>query len=226
MRSVALALLCLALSTAGRANTVIQLKLDGNFPADYTQYAWTATTGQAENEYVDPYITYLTGGIYNNTLVYSFCFDFNAPTGAGVTYTGQFETFTDPADLEATFLMNEVNRDGLLNAPIAERGAISTAIWQIMNPSSNESLNPFPNDPAAQTYITQAVTAVTNGWWTSADAAEFPIWIPDNTAIQRFGIIVPGQPAVPLPEPGSVTLIGAGIAALAMWRRRSGRAAR
>jgi len=210
----------LALSTVSHANTIIQLTLDSNFPADYEVYSYTSTTGQAENNIpIDPYITYLTGGSFNNTEVWSFCFDFYSPTTVGQTYSGSFETFTDPSDLESTFLINELNGLGKTDAPLATRGAISTAIWQLMNPSSATGESPFPDDPAAVPYISQAATAVANGWWTAADAAAFPIWVPQNSQVQRFGIILLTQTPTGLPEPSGWALAGLGVLGLVVLRR-------
>jgi len=219
-------MLCLALCGTARAGSIINLELDGNFTSPtYEFYSYTSTAGQAENNIaIDPYITYLTGAGYNDTEVYSFCFDFNAPTTVGQLYPGSLETFTDPSDLEATYLMNELNALNTINAPLATRGAISTAIWQIMNASSNTGINPFPDDPAAQAYISQAVTAVDNGWWTAGDSAQYPMWVPENQDLQRYGIILLEQDSIPLPEPGSFGLIGWGIFGLAVaarFRRRS-----
>jgi len=223
MVKIILGFLCLALSTAVHAGAIVSLELDGNFYGDYTFYSYTSTTGQAEDDIpVDPYLTYLTGDGYNNTLVYSFCYDFNSPTEVGELYTGTFETFTDPASLEATYLINQLNGLGLIDAPLDTRGAIATAIWQIMNPSSTTSISPFPDAPAAQSWIIQAETAVNNGWWTSADSAEFPTWVPQDSTLQRFGLVLPPMTgtSVLMPEPGSLALIGCGLAGLAAMARK------
>jgi PEP-CTERM motif len=223
MNKLAIGTLCLVLSTVSRANTILSLTLDPDFPGDYAFYSYTSTGGQAESNIpVDPYIAYLTGGSYNNTAFWSFCFDFNSPTTVGQAYSGSFETFTDSSDLEATYLMNKLDTVGLANASLAVRGAISTAIWEIMNPSSATKLTPFPGDPAAQSYEAEAANAVAKGWWTSSDAALFPIWVPQNSTIQRFGLIPPNQTPVSLPEPGSPALVGLGVSGLVVmgWRRR------
>jgi hypothetical protein len=146
----------------------------------------------------------------------------NAATNIGTTYSGSVEPVTDfigstSTDImEATYLGNELMNDGGLNAPLATKGAISTAIWQIMNASSTTGVTPFPSNPAAQPYIADAVVAVGNGTWTVADANLYTTWMPDDIAsIQRFD-----APA-PTPEPGSFILFGTGLLGLAaFWLRR------
>ena len=205
-----------------RANPIIYLTLDSNYPNDYAFYTYTDTSGVLHtNVPIGPYIGYLNGGGYNNLLVYGFCYDLDSPTYVGTQYSGTIQPY-DPSDLtsseEASYLVNELQLLGGVTAPLAIRGAISMAIWEIMNASSHTKMTPFPSDPAAQPYEAQAAAAVADGLWTSADTAMFPIWIPQNTSIQRFGLILSAEPA----SLAMVILGIAGIAVLAGWRKAKG----
>jgi len=218
----------LVFCTAAHALTIIDLELATPLSSPtYTFYSYTATTGEQEtNIPIGPYTTYLTGGSYNDTQVQAFCYDLNNPTDVGTTYQGTLNTPTDPSDMEATYLINQINvLEKGNNLPLATQGAIDFAIWQIMNASSNNPSNPFPDDPTSQSWITQAQTAVTDGWWTAADSAVYPVWEPTsaNSGVQRFGLILPGTSPVPTPEPGTCVLIGLGMIGLSLALRRKRR---
>jgi hypothetical protein len=226
-------MLCLFLSfqflpPAARADT-INLTLDGNFSSpDYSWYTYTDTAGASQTDPVGPYITYLSGGAYSNTLAYTFCYDINSETDVGTSYSGQFEVLTDTATMEATYLINELNVLGGFYAPLDERGAISLAIWEIMYPSSTTNGPVFDSDPAAQPYELEAADAVEDGSWTAADSALYPTWVPDDSDLQRFGVILDGVTAVttdsPTPEPASFGLMALGVIGLAaLSSNRSGR---
>jgi hypothetical protein len=117
--------------------------------------------------------------------------------------------------MKSTYLINELAEDGAINAPLATRGAISLAIWEIMNPSSTTGSLPFPTDPAAIPYEQQAAAAVASGAWSTADADQFPTWMPDDTLIQRFGT------ESRTPEPATCVMTGLGLLGLGLVVGRS-----
>lgn len=218
----ALGVICLVLATAAHADTVT-LTLDSNYPADYAFYTWTDIYGVKQTEPVSPYLATLNGGGYNNQAVLVFCYDLNSPTDIGTAYPGSvqpvtsFNAQTQTEILESTYLINLLLDDGGLSAPLATKGAISTAIWEIMYPSSTTNGTLFPTDPAALPYESLAAAAVADGTWTDADANLYPTWAPgeEYADIQRFG-------DAPVPESSTLFLMGLGLLGLGLagWRTR------
>lgn len=219
---------CVLFAAAVRADTVT-LTLNVNFPGDYIFYTYTSVGGSTESDPVAPYDTILTDtdGTYNNTPVFAICYDINNDTNVGTAFTGHFTNdYSSVAVLQATFLGNLLDLDGDRAAPLAVQGAISLAIWQIMYPTSTDSNgHPFlPSDwdPAAQAYVNLAIAVVASGQWNAHDATLYPMWVPDNPGLQRFGIIFEDVPPIVVPEPGALALLSSGLLAMAwLWRRRA-----
>jgi hypothetical protein len=215
---------CLLFAAAAHADTVT-LTLNPNLSSPtYTYYTYTDYAGDSVGEWVAPYQITLSDptGPYNGA-AYAICFDINNATYVGQADTGHLVyDYTDTDVLEATYLANLLNTDGDQSAPVAVQGAIALAIWQIMFPTStnseNEPFGPSQWDPAAQPYIALAAAAVAAGNWTSWDTSNYPMWVPDNPAFQRFGVILQDSPPVVNPEPGGWLLFGTGLAFLA-WLR-------
>ncbi len=206
------AAMCLTLSIGARADSAI-ITLDPNW-GHYALYNYTDTAGEVQNNVpVGPYMATLNGGGYHNAAVLVFCYDMNAETSIGTAYSGNVVPITGLSGLtteevmESTFLIHELVNDGGISAPLNTRGAISLAIWEILNPTSTTKSTPFPTDPAALPYESQAATAVADGSWTATDADQYLTWMPDDTDIQRFGVIPPS----PTPEPGTWVLTGLGL---------------
>jgi hypothetical protein len=222
---LSLAAICLALSAAAHADSVT-ITLDSHFSSpDYAFYTYTDTAGAVQsNVPVGPYMATLNGGGYNNVAVMVFCYDMKAETNVGTAYTGSVEPVTAMSPptssevLDSTYLINELMDDGGINAPLATRGAISLAIWEIMNPTSTTKSTPFPTDPAALPYEADAAAAVADGSWTAADADQYETWMPDNIAsIQRFGV------SESAPEPGTLVLTGLGLLGFGLIYKRTAR---
>jgi hypothetical protein len=217
-RVFGLLLLALTLMSLARAGNIVTITLDPNFPGDYHYYSYTSG-GVTYNEPTGPYPATLTGGIYGTgTLAYVVCFDFNIETLVGTTYNGSLTTPSGPAQIEVAWLMQQLTNAGGYYAPISTSGPISLAIWQLENASSPNGLTPFPNDPAAQPWVNNAIAAYNNGNgpWTAADAAQFPYWSPSAAgAEQRFGI-----EEVVSPEPGSFALVGASLIGVGLLLRK------
>jgi hypothetical protein len=196
------------------------ITLDSNWN-DYTAYSWTSNNTQY-SEVVSPYLAVLNGDGYFNQSVLVICYDMNAETNIGTVYTGSIEPISyfsgeeQTEIMQATFLENELMNDGGLYAPLATRGAISLAIWEIMNPTSTTKATPFPTDPAALPYEGDAAIAVSSGAWTAADANQYETWMPDDiSSIQRFGFINES------PEPSTFVLTGLGLLGLGLIAGRS-----
>jgi len=220
---ITLVTICLAFSVVARADSVT-LTLDPHFSSpDYAFYTYTDIYGSVHSSVpVGPYIATLNGGGYNNQSVLIFCYDMQADTDVGTNYSGSLvpvSSLSAPTStevLESTYLINELMEDGGLNAPLATRGAISLAIWEITNPTSLTSYTPFPTDPAALPYEAQAALAVADNSWTAADADLYPTWMPgaEDGVIQRFG-------TVNAPEPSTLVLTGLGLFGLIGWKLRT-----
>lgn len=210
--------LLFAFAHSARASGSFSLTLSSSYPTGYTFYSYTATDGSTQsNVPVAPYpATVNQPGVYTNQSAYAVCFDLNNPSNIGTIYTGTLAYNTDLATMESTYLMNQLNLDGMASAATSIKGAISMAIWAIMFPSSTKTDGTyFPADPAAASWEAQAAQAVQSGLWTVADSNLYPTFIPDDTTTQRFGLFLTApiqvQQLSSTPEPGTITLLLAGI---------------
>jgi hypothetical protein len=208
-RIAVLGLLALALVAQSQATT-INLTMAPSM-SDYHSYTYY-DLGVGYSLPTGPYPATLSDGSYlSGVEVFVMCYDINMDAYVGATYAGIMELPTTPAEIEVAYLQKELAADGGFNANVQTiSGPISLAVWQLMDPSSQNPA-PFPEDPAAAFYVSQAEDAYLSGNWTQADAANYAFWAPvPITTTQRFGFVY-GQAPVPsdittLPEPGSLVL--------------------
>lgn len=209
-RAAVLGLLALALVAQSQATT-IYLTMAPSM-SYYHSYTYYDIIGDPNTLPTGPYPSTLSDGSYlSGVEVFVMCYDINMDAYVGATYAGIMELPTTPAEIEVAYLQKELAADGGFNADVQTiSGPISMAVWQLMDPSSQFPA-PFPLDPAAAFYVSQAEGAYLNGNWTQADAASYAFWAPvPITTTQRFGFVF-GQAPQPsdittLPEPGSLVL--------------------
>ena len=221
-RIAVLGLLALALVAQSHATTINLTMADSmNDYHSYTYYdlgiAYTVPTG--------PYPATLSGGSYGpGVVVFVMCYDINIDAYVGAKYAGIMVLPTTEAEIEAAYLQKELADDGgFYGAPLSESGPISMAVWQVMDPSSQNPA-PFPLDPLAAAYVSQAENAYLSGDWTQADAANYAFWEPTPIGTtQRFGFVFGQAPLssdITGPEPGSLVLMAAGFAVVLALRRK------
>jgi hypothetical protein len=208
-RIAVLGLLALALVAQSHATTINLTMADSmNDYHSYTYYdlgiAYTLPTG--------PYPATLSGGSYGSGVgVFVMCYDINIDAYVGAKYAGIMVLPTTEAEIEAAYLQKELADDGgFYGAPLSESGPISMAVWQLMDPSSQNPA-PFPLDPLAAAYVSQAENAYLSGDWTQADAANYAFWEPTPIGTtQRFGFVFGQAPLssdITTPEPASLVLL-------------------
>jgi hypothetical protein len=224
-RIAVLGLLALALVGQSQATTIYLIMADSM--SDYHSYTYYDSDGNEHTLPTGPYPATLSDGSYgaSGVLVYVMCYDINIDAYVGATYAGIMVLPTTPDEIEAAYLQSELANDGGFSADVNTiSGTISMAVWQLMDPSSQNPA-PFALDPAAAVYVSQAEDAYDSGTWTQANAASYAFWEPTPiTTTQRFGFVY-GQPPDPsdittLPEPGSLVLMAAGFAVVLALRRK------
>ena len=208
-RIALLGLLALALVAQSHATTINLTMADSM--SDYHSYTYY-DVGIAYTEPTGPYPATLSGGSYGSGVgVFVMCYDINIDAYVGATYAGIMVLPTTEAEIEAAYLQKELADDGgFYGAPLSESGPISMAVWQLMDPSSQNPA-PFPLDPLAAAYVSQAENAYLSGDWTQADAANYAFWEPTPIGTtQRFGFVFGQAPLssdITTPEPASLVLL-------------------
>lgn len=205
----------------------ITFGLGGDPNQYYTFTPIGAPAGATDTEPVGPYPGWLGQDITADNSFF-FCVAFIKTANWGASYTGTTLAPSTPQQVEAAFLGAQLVGLGDQNATLAEKGAISMAIWQVTDSTPGD----VPLDPAAQAYVSEAVNAYNSGAITAADFPNTLIFFPSNPAIQDFMIAADSDPRIHtltyeasnVPEPGTILLILAGGGLIGLSRvRRKGR---
>lgn len=145
--------------------------------------------------------------------------DYLLPPKWSKKYPGTASEPATQAELEAAYLAAQLAKFGGGSAPLAQQGAISMAIWQIMNANPGD----VPLDPAAQAYVAAAIAAYGNGALTATGFPETLIFDAHDPHLSRFMVLglAQGDPSNS-PELGTVILLGAGLGLIGAgrWLRR------
>jgi hypothetical protein len=213
------------ISCAGIAGaSTISFGLGGDPNQYYTFTPIGAPAGVTATEPVGPY----QGWLGQNTAADSnllFCIAFLKTANWGGTYSGTIAAPSTPQQLQAAYLGAELVSLGGRQASLAEKGAISMAIWQITDPTSGH----VPRDPAAQSYVSDALHAYNSGMLSATDFPNSLILVPDDRSIQEFLVAGASNPDFSalqsemygVPEPGTIVLLlgGAGLIGINRLRR-------
>jgi len=211
IRVLGLVTICLLFAFNAFAGNV-SITLDGNLN-DYVSYSFVDQLGNTQFQYVAPYPVSVSFNNLTGTAALA-CYDINNPNYLGRTYYGTLAYSTTPAEIEISWLADQVRVTPLSDS--ATLGALSNAMWELGFPSSTNAEGGYlPIDPAAAPWISLAQIAVANGY-----KPDTIIFIPDDSNTQRFGFITSTIPLTPSPEPGTLALIGSGVLGMAGILRR------
>ena len=229
-KTIRLAVAMIACAGLAAAST-ITFGLGGDPNQYYTFTPDGAPAGVTSTEPVGPY----PGWLGENTEADSnllFCITFLKTANWGGTYSASIIAPFGAQQLQAAYLAAELISLGGRQATLAEQGAISMAIWQITDPTPGD----VPRDPAAQSYVNEALHAYSSGRLSAADFPNTAILVPTDPSIQEFLIAGPSNPIFSalqtqisgVPEPGTPFLLlgGAclmGISRLIAARKASGK---
>ncbi len=179
-KTIRLAAAMIACAGLAAAST-ITFGLGGDPNQYYTFTPDGAPAGVTDTEPVGPY----PGWLGENTAADSnllFCIAFLKTANWGGTYSATVIAPSTAQQLQAAYLAAELVSLGGQHATLAEKGAISMAIWQITDPTPGD----VPRDPAAQSYVNQALHAYSSGMLSAADFPDSAILVPTDPAIQEF----------------------------------------
>ncbi len=184
------------------------------------------TAGTIDTETVGPYYGWAGWNTDIPDYGYFLSLNFQLSADPGKSYPGREIAPATPGQLEAAYLAAQLAAFGFQNATLAQRGAISMAIWQVMDPAPGD----VPLDPAAQLYVASAVGAFQGGLLTAAEFSDTVLFVPSDPHVPQF--LFPGATDLQLnlsegqpenvPEPGTLVLLaaGGGLIGLGGLRRR------
>ena len=230
MTGITIRLAAAVIAYAGIAGaSTINFGLGGDPNQYYTFTPVGSPAGITATEPVGPY----TGWLGENTSAGSnllFCIAFLKTANWGATYSGTAVAPSTAQQLQAAYLAAELVSLGGRHASLAEQGAITMAIWQVTDPTPGH----VPRDPAAQSYVSDALHAYSSGMLSAADFPNSMILVPNDPSIQEFLVAGASNPAFSdlqsqisgVPEPGSAVLLLAGAALFGVGRLRRQRARR
>jgi hypothetical protein len=189
----------------------LTFELPSNPGQNYT-FTPVGSTKQV-TEYVGPYSAYIDQNGVTTWGEY-FCISFTKTSYENTAYTGKVVDPSTQQEVEAAYLDSELVNDGGVNAPLADKGAISMAIWQIMDPGQ------VPLDPAAQPYVTGAETEFSDGKINASMFTDSKIFIPNDNCAQSFMLLAGETHPCATPEPGPALLVLSGAVLFGIARRK------